>query len=281
MKGTWAYALTLAVLLTGCGAKPETQTPAPAETAAQTAAPETAALEETTVPEDTAAPETAQAETPAVETDAPVEETAAPSTLDGQYPDGDWDAIVTSYKTAIVDKVDAAKAISTKYNDGEESYTMDYALYDIDHNGTPELLIRYGTCEADSMIAVYSYRNNALVKLADQLPGSHTSFGYDYKANQLVLIQGHMGAGDMVWYDLDDNGELIELIDTGGFSFGGEGEPDYDDFLDKYNVAFLPMSSSFSFGSDEKTYIYDGSGDYENAPEFDGLNFSLLESYQY
>lgn len=266
MKGTWAYALTLAVLLTGCGTRPESPDAAPAETAAQTAVPEADTQNPT---QETAAPEfVSPAETAAPETDF------VPAEMN-------HDTIITCYKTAIEEKVEAAKEFAAANGDEYQNFSIDYSLYDMDHDGTPELFIKYGTCEADFRYAICTCRDGSLRTIGDELPGGHMCFGYDYKANQYVAIQGHMGYGDMTWYDLDENGELRELINTGGFEYGMDGQPEYDDYMKKYNVAYLPVSNSFSLDGGIKTYLSYTPETYTGATEFDGLNFSLLENYQF
>ena len=280
MKGTWAYALTLAVLLTGCGAKPDAAQE-PAETAAQTAMPEPVTDVQTTPAAEVTEALTTEAATDApttVLTEAASAETAAVTTAAPAGTDGKA-AVIASYKTAINEKIEESKVIGSEYAGG--NYSIDYALYDMDHSGTPELLIRYGTCEADYRIAVYTCRDGGLVKLADDIGGSHISFGYDTESNQLVMMQGHMGYGDLYWYDLDGNGALRELKNAGGFAFGMEGQPEYDDILKENHVAYLPSSSTYSFGDEVRTTIYDGSDSYNIADEFLELNFKLLEDYQF
>jgi hypothetical protein len=274
MKGTWAYALTLAVLLTGCSAKPDAPAPIPAETdaASQSALPETAADVQTAAQEETLLfSEFQPAETAAL---TPPAADAQPAAVEVQG------TVIDCYRSALNEKIEAAKQIGAEY--AGNNYTIEYTLYDMDQNGTPELLVKYGTCEADYRIAIYTYKDSSLVKIADEMGGSHTSFGYDYKANQLVLLQGHMGGGDMVWYDLDENGELRQLIDTGGFEYGMEGQPEYTDFMKKYNVSYLPYATSFSMGeADCRTYIYEDPADYDSEKCIDALDFSFLENYPF
>ena len=120
----------------------------------------------------------------------------------------------------------------------------------------------------------------ALVKLGDDIGGSHISFGYDTKENQLVMLQGQMGYGEMYWYGLDADGTLREVRNTGGFTYGMEGQPEYDDIMRENNVAYLPSSSSYSFGDEIRTTIYDGTDAYNVADEFLELSFELLEDYK-
>ena len=279
MKGTWAYALTLAVLLTGCS-KPDAPVSAPDPTPAQTALPEPVTDVQADVPAQALTTEAPTAGvTTEVLTETAAEETTAMTTVQKPALPAGKDAVITLYKTAINEKIDVSKTMNTESAGG--NYSIDYALYDMDHSGTPELLIRYGTCEADYRIAVYTCRDGELVKIADDIGGSHVGFGYDTRENQLVMLQGMMGYGDLYWYDLDENGGLRELKSSGGFAYGMEGQPEYDDILKENNVAYLPSSSTYSFGDEVRTTIYDGSGSYNIADEFLELNFKLLEDYNF
>ena len=278
MKGTWAYALTLAVLLTGCS-KPDAPVSAPDPTPAQTALPEPATDVQADVPTQALTTEMPVTEvTTDVLTETAAEETTTAVSQKPASP-ADKNAVIASYKTAINEKIEVSKTINTDY--AGSNFSIDYVLYDMDQSGTPELIIRYGTCEADYRIAVYAYRDGALVKLGDDIGGSHISFGYDTKENQLVMLQGQMGYGEMYWYGLDADGTLREVRNTGGFTYGMEGQPEYDDIMRENNVAYLPSSSSYSFGDEIRTTIYDGTDAYNVADEFLELSFKLLEDYKF
>ncbi|HBB71454.1 MAG TPA: hypothetical protein DCZ71_02475, partial [Ruminococcus sp.] len=122
--------------------------------------------------------------------------------------------VVAAYKNAIqycLDKADPTGQGGTR--------SVSYALYPMDKEGAPELIVKYGTCEADYRINIYTYRSGELYTLAEELGGGHTSFAFDRKAHQLVLASGHMGVGNMAWYDIDDDGKLRFLIDTGELAY--------------------------------------------------------------
>lgn len=162
-----------------------------------------------------------------------------------------------------------------------KDFLHSYTLYDMDKDGIPELLIKYGTSEADFLISVYAYKNGKLRELTDDIPGSHTSFAYDYVANQLVLAQGHMGYGFMTWYDIDENGVLRRLTSTDTLDFNSENGPTYSDYMDKYNVAFLDCSGFFQLGDEKKTWLYSySSGEYLHE-EYEGFDYRLLENYPF
>lgn len=141
--------------------------------------------------------------------------------------------IIGAYQLAIENCMD--EVYST--HDGSYVY-VEYTLYDMDYDSVKELVVKYGTCEADFQTAVYTYRDHMLVQIADGIAGSHVGFAYDYVANQLVLANGHMGYGSMSWYDLDETGNLRFLIST-DFTYSIEGNPEYEWYENKYNVANL------------------------------------------
>ena len=192
-------------------------------------------------------------------------------------PKPDKGIVVNAYISAIHEKIAEAKQL----HDGSDDFSITYSLYDMDGNGTPELLLQYGTCEADYRIVIYTVEDNALKLVADDVAGGHTGFAYDYVANQLVLAHGHMGSGIMTWYDLDENGNLRYLIDSEPFEFAGEGLPEYEDVMKKYNVAWLDGVEAFSISGEMKTYLYTyESGEY-SSQEYSGLDFRYLQDYPF
>lgn len=71
-------------------------------------------------------------------------------------------------------------------------YVWDYYLTDIDNDRTPELLIRYGSCEANVRTDVFSYKSNKVVKIGQFSCGHETFYAYPNN-NGLVVINKHMG----------------------------------------------------------------------------------------
>ena len=69
-------------------------------------------------------------------------------------------------------------------------YDEGYFLYDIDNNGIPELWIKNGTCEADYMLYVYTYKDG--IKKIGELGAGHTG-GYYIGNGYLLRSGGHMG----------------------------------------------------------------------------------------
>ncbi len=69
-------------------------------------------------------------------------------------------------------------------------YIWDYYLTDFDNDGKAELLVQYGSCEADVQMIVYKYKNSQLKKLG-AFSCFHESF-YQY-SNGILTYGAHMG----------------------------------------------------------------------------------------
>lgn len=183
------------------------------------------------------------------------------------------DSVVAEYSSALQSKIDLVHLYYPN------NMYLTYALFDMDKDGVPELLVNYGTCEADRQIAIYTYRDGQLMRLADSIVGSHTNFAYDYVADQLVLAQGHMGYGDMSWYDLDENGELRALIKTDTLDYSSDDKPTYEDYMVQYNVAWLDSSEFYQMDhNNEVTWVSVYSSGDREVLEYDGYVFYLLEN---
>ena len=73
-------------------------------------------------------------------------------------------------------------------------YSCNYVLYDIDENGTPEMFVKVGTCEADYEYRVFTMSEEALgVVLIDTLPAGHASICGIQTKGAFLLWGGHQG----------------------------------------------------------------------------------------
>ena len=68
-----------------------------------------------------------------------------------------------------------------------------YAIYDIDKNGVPELLLRNGTCEMDFMYEIYTHDGSKAVYLGETF-GGHASLHEIPDRNGVYVHYGHMGS---------------------------------------------------------------------------------------
>ena len=70
---------------------------------------------------------------------------------------------------------------------------LSYLVYDIDKDGTPELVIKTGTCEADYHGWIYAFHDGRAVQVGEVLGLGHSSFYSDPGENGIILMYGHMG----------------------------------------------------------------------------------------
>lgn len=75
-----------------------------------------------------------------------------------------------------------------RYND--DFCVAGYFLMDFTGNGTPELITKTGTCEADYELDIYSFANGAANKIHNTGAG-HSSLYRN--GNRLIVYSGHMG----------------------------------------------------------------------------------------
>ena len=66
-----------------------------------------------------------------------------------------------------------------------------YLLYDVDKDGTPELIVKMGTCEADYTGVLYTFREGAAEKV-DEFGLGHSSLYSDPDENGVIVYYGHM-----------------------------------------------------------------------------------------
>ncbi len=73
-----------------------------------------------------------------------------------------------------------------------EANATGYKLYDIDKDGIPELIIEYGSYEANHRAAIYTYQGG-VSPLTENINLSHCSLGTWPGGNGMLLYGSHMG----------------------------------------------------------------------------------------
>lgn len=82
---------------------------------------------------------------------------------------------------------------------------FDYALYDMNQDSVPELIVKSGTCEADYKLSFYTYKNSEAIYVSDNFNGGHSNFYIDQSSNQFCKQYAQMGGGKIEWYSFDGN----------------------------------------------------------------------------
>ena len=209
----------------------------------------------------------------AVTTAQTAKETTVPIIKTEQIKTQKTEPAVLSYKESYKKIIN--EEIKRLRENAGSNFSINYTLFDMDSDGTPELLINSGTCEADSLISIYTYKNNKYSQIGNNIGGSHTGFAFDYIANQIVLCNAYMGNITLSWYDIDGNGNLRFLIDT---SSSGNDYNSYAVFMTSYNVLKYPFVS-YSNSSDI-TWVFYNVDNYESYADFEysGVNFSFIDN---
>ncbi len=72
------------------------------------------------------------------------------------------------------------------------TYVWDYFLTDLDNDGKAELLIQYGSCEADVRFAAFKYKSGKAKKIGT-MSCAHAVFSAYPNHKGFVIMSGHMG----------------------------------------------------------------------------------------
>ena len=89
-------------------------------------------------------------------------------------------------------------------------YSCSYSVFDIDKDGTPELFLKVGTCEADYQLKLYRYANDTADCFAT-LGAGHAVFCGLGAQKAFLIDSGHQGYEVVTKYSYD-NGKLNEEI---------------------------------------------------------------------
>ena len=92
--------------------------------------------------------------------------------------------------SGILDEMNTAAQADASNNPAN---VYDYLLYDIDENGTPELITKTGTCEADYTGTVYFIKAGSAMKAGDFGLG-HACLYTDPGMNGVIVWWAHQGA---------------------------------------------------------------------------------------
>ena len=110
-----------------------------------------------------------------------------------------------------------------------------YYIYDIDKDGTPELLVEYGSCEAEYHVWVYTYADSK-IRCSDMIQAGHSCF-YAYPSGNGIL-QGcaHMGAQSYDRIYLNKNELVSECLYDGIVQYVDETGEYHEEFKEAREV---------------------------------------------
>ncbi len=110
-------------------------------------------------------------------------------------------------KKAYLDKVNKYIEQKGVYSNDRElfsEYVWDYYLTDIDNDKTPELLILYGSCEADARYDVFTYKEGRIKKVG-YIGGGHTVLCSYPNHNGILCLSGWGGYESISIIKIKDN----------------------------------------------------------------------------
>ena len=176
--------------------------------------------------------------------------------------------IIEAYINAVSAKIDSL--LDMEY----DTVAVSYTLYDMDDNGIPELIVKYGTCEDDFQHTFYTYDDFGMKVISDGTVGSHTGFAYDNDKKQFVSAYMDMGNAVLEW--LNFSGGHIETDKTEEFEYNGEHT--FEEQAAEYNVEWLPFAL-YSNSYEEMTWVYREVNNRQEYDEISGRDFSFIENY--
>lgn len=83
------------------------------------------------------------------------------------------------------------------YDGGERPAIMYYGYSDVDKDGKPEMIIRYGASEQGSTIRIYQYKGGKYKKVKGSADGWHTVI-YNYTSGNGLVLKDAMGLYERV-----------------------------------------------------------------------------------
>lgn len=146
----------------------------------------------------------------------------------------DWRAGYKAFLTELCRQEAAVRKIDRPdYDPNEYSYEIGmlsdgYCLYDIDKDGVPELLIRYGRSEAAYHTCVYGWADGAVTEL-DDFPSGHASLYTWPGENAVAYTWSHMGGHYVEKLSLTDGALTRETVFKEGMEDWAE---EYTDMAD-------------------------------------------------
>ena len=119
--------------------------------------------------------------------------------------------------------------INTIYKEAlkEDNIFETYFLYDITKDGKPELFILTGSCDADSELLIYTYKNRN-IKLIHKISGG--AF-YSYYKRKNYLLMAYQRQGEAYCYKLNYNNRRIKkkkIFEENAFVTDANGDYLYD-----------------------------------------------------
>jgi len=116
---------------------------------------------------------------------------AAPGSTDNAFRKDISRPAKNAYRSIVAEH--ANRSYWNKYMRSYMSYMCYYSLFDMDSDGIPELIMSFGTCEADNKYYIYTYSNGEVRYLSSFSERTMAFYGGSNSSNGvLYAVMGHM-----------------------------------------------------------------------------------------
>lgn len=139
-----------------------------------------------------------------------------------------------SWQAAYLDFLTEQIVFKTEMYDSEDIFDMDeeypngYYIYDIMGDKTPELIIKYGSCEADYTDKVYRLAENGEVEFVADIWSGHSAF-YTNPDGGIIRNVAHMGEAMMETIKFKGDELKCETIfEESGYDKNGNWNEDFE-----------------------------------------------------
>lgn len=167
------------------------------------------------------------------------------------------------------------KSIITALSFNDSINTIEYTLYDMNVDGIPELVIKTGSCEADSKLSFYTYKENiGVIPIDNNFSGFHTAFYVDKESNSFCTHWGHMGVGGIAWYSFDGNSiSETKRQDNIEYATPNATFENYDEAYAPYGD-FESLDTAYCFKSWDQGWMTA-----KNENSVIGIDYSIIDNY--
>ncbi len=150
-----------------------------------------------------------------------------------------------------------------------ENKTLEYTLFDVDHDGVRELFVKYGPYADDCSVAGFTLKKDGTelygLEHCAAMPAD-SLFAHDTSTDEFVIAVTRNGDRFLYWYELDDISMVItrENYSEVGFEKDRNG--------DSESIVYLDTAGLYC--TDGVTYSYSEKGD--NYTEKEGTDYEMF-----
>ena len=181
------------------------------------------------------------------------------------------DEIVEAYVNEVSKKIDSLM------EENPENVSVSYTLYDMDSNGTPELIIKWGSSEDTYQVTFFTYDEFGTKVLSDGSSGENANFAYDSSKNRFVLAYSNMYKGELYWMNYEEWDK--DTVPHEEFTYNSD--ETFETKMTEFNVEWLPFARYTYSSEGELTWVYRVVNGGLEFDEIAGRDFSFIYNYDF